>query len=206
MDKAFSVLEEQLVYQGFFSLIRYRFRHTLYRGGWSEVLDRELFHRGRCVAVIPYDPKLDRVVLIEQFRVGAMKTEHDPWLLEIVAGAIEEGEEPPEVAHREALEEAGCTIDRLLPIYEFFTTPGGCSEKLTLFCGIVDASAIGGHYGLAEEQEDIRVRVVSYDEAMALLAEGKIDSAIPIVALQWLALNRDGLRRRYGGSEDRTIA
>ena len=202
MDKAFSVVEEETVYQGFFSLIRYRFRHTLYRGGWSEVLERELFHRGRCVAVIPYDPRRDRVVLIEQFRVGAMKTEQDPWLLEIVAGAIEEGEEPPEVAHREALEEAGCTLDELIPIYEFFTTPGGCSEKLTLFCGIVDASQIGGHYGLPEEQEDIWVRVVDYQDAINLLAQGKIDSAIPIVALQWLALNRDQLRTRYGVLND----
>jgi ADP-ribose pyrophosphatase len=202
MDKAFSVVEEVAVYQGFFSLIRYRFRHTLYRGGWSDILERELFHRGRCVAVIPYDPRRDRVVLIEQFRVGAMKTEQDPWLLEIVAGAVEQGEEPPEVAHREALEEAGCTIDELIPIYEFFTTPGGCSEKLTLFCGIVDASEIGGHYGLPEEQEDIWVRVVDYREAMDLLAQGKIDSAIPIVALQWLALNRDQLRARYGALND----
>lgn len=202
MDKAFTVLEEQHVYQGFFNLIRYRFRHTLYRGGWSEVLDRELFHRGRCVAVIPYDPRRDRVVLIEQFRVGAMRTEQDPWLLEIVAGAIEDGEEPPEVAHREALEEAGCEIDTLLPIYEFFTTPGGCSEKLTLFCGIVDASNLGGHYGVAEEQEDIWVRVVEYREAMEFLEQGKIDSAIPIIALQWLALNRDALRQRYASVPD----
>lgn len=200
MDKAFSVLQEECLYQGFFSLIRYRFRHALYRGGWSEVLERELFHRGRCVAVIPYDPQLDRVVLIEQFRVGAMKTEQEPWLIEIVAGAVEEGEDPPQVAHREALEEAGCELRELIPIYEFFTTPGGCSEKLTLFCGIVDASDLGGHYGLPEEQEDIWVRVVEYQEAMDLLADGKIDSAIPIVALQWLALNRDALRQRFAGS------
>jgi ADP-ribose pyrophosphatase len=90
----------------------------------------------------------------------------------------------------------------LIPIYEFFTTPGGCSEKLTLFCGIVDASQIGGHYGLPEEQEDIWVRVVDYREAMDLLAQGKIDSAIPIVALQWLALNRDRLRARYAPLAD----
>jgi ADP-ribose pyrophosphatase len=198
MDKAFSLLEEQRLYDGFFSLIRYRFRHTLYRGGWSEPLERELFHRGRCVAVIPYDPVRDHVVLIEQFRVGAMKTEEDPWLLEIVAGAVEEGEGADDVAHREADEEAGCEIQHLIRLYEFFTTPGGCSEKLTLFCGIVDAGEIGGHCGLAEEQEDILVRVVSFSEAMELLQQGRIESAIPIIALQWLALNRDRLRRDYG--------
>jgi ADP-ribose pyrophosphatase len=199
MEKAFSVHEEEVVYQGFFSLIRYRFRHTLFRGGWSEVVERELFHRGRCVAVIPYDPRRDRVVLIEQFRVGALKTEHDPWLVEIVAGAVEPGEKPPEVAHREAWEEAGCTIETLIPIHEFFTTPGGCSEKLTLYCGLVDATDLGGHFGLEDEQEDIWVQVVDFVEAMELLAQGKINSAIPIIALQWLALNRDRLRRDYGG-------
>jgi len=198
MDKAFSVLEEQRLYDGFFSLSRFRLRHTLYRGGWSEHLERELFHRGSCVAVIPYDPVLDRVVLIEQFRVGAMKTQDDPWLLEIVAGAVEEGEGAEDVAHREADEETGCKIRHLIPLYEFFTTPGGCSEKLTLFCGIVDASEIGGHCGLADEQEDILVRVVSFAEAMQLLRQGKIESAIPIIGLQWLALNRDQLRTDYG--------
>lgn len=198
MNQTFSILEELPLYEGFFSLSRFRLRHTLYRGGWSEVVERELFYRGRCVAVIPYDPITDHVVLIEQFRIGAVKTQEHPWLLEIVAGAVEAGETAEEVAHREADEEAGCIIRELIPIYEFFTTPGGCSEKLSLFCGIVDASELGGHYGLAEEQEDILVRVVEYAEAMDLLRHGKIESAIPIVALQWLALNRDALRLTYG--------
>lgn len=198
MNRDFSIIEETAIYRGFFNLTRFRLRHTLYRGGWSDVIERELFHRGRCVAVIPYDPIADRVVLIEQFRIGAIKDNRPPWLLEIVAGAVEEGETPEAVAHREADEEAGCVIRELIPIYEFFTTPGGCSEKLSLFCGIVDASELGGHYGLAEEQEDILVRVIGFAEAIELLKQGEIDSAIPIVALQWLALNRDRLRHIHG--------
>lgn len=197
MNHQFSVDVEEVLYQGFFSLIRYRFQHTLYRGGWSGELVRELFHRGRCVGVLPYDPVRDVVVLIEQFRVGAMKTDANPWLLEIVAGAIEPGETPEQVAHRETDEEAGCVIRELIPIHEFFTTPGGCSEKLTLFCGLIDADAIGRHCGVEDEQEDILVRPVSYDEAMALLEDGAIASAIPIIGLQWLALNRARLRERY---------
>jgi ADP-ribose pyrophosphatase len=199
MSREFAIVEETALYRGFFSLTRFRLRHTLYRGGWSDIIERELFHRGRCVAVIPYDPITDRVVLIEQFRIGAIKDNRTPWLLEIVAGAIEEGETPEEVAHREADEEAGCVIRELIPIYEFFTTPGGCSEQLSLFCGIVDASDLGGHYGLVEEQEDILVRVVEFSEAINLLEHGEIDSAIPIIALQWLALNRDRLQRLHRG-------
>ncbi len=198
LEKAFELSEETPVYQGFFNMFRLRLRHTLFRGGWSGELTRELFHRGTCVAVIPYDPSSDAVVLIEQFRVGALKYKSDPWLLEIVAGAVEEGESPQEVAHREALEEAGCKIKHLIRVGEFFTTPGGSSERITLFCGIVDASGLGGFHGLDEEDEDIRVDVMSFDEAWALFENGAIDSAIPIVALQWLAMNRERLRLEYG--------
>ncbi|CAI8907088.1 ADP-ribose pyrophosphatase [Methylocaldum szegediense] len=194
IEKAFELIEEEPIYSGFFSLSRIRLRHTLFRGGWSEPLDRELFHRGRSVAVIPYDPAVDQVVLIEQFRVGAMFVNEDPWLLEVVAGVVEEGESPEDVAHREAREEAGCQIRRLIHIAEFFPTPGGCAEKVTLFCGIVDSKGLEGIHGLDEEHEDILARVVSFDQAMEWLEQGRVQAAIPIIGLQWLALNRDRLR------------
>jgi ADP-ribose pyrophosphatase len=193
-EKNFEIIEEAPIYRGFFNLSRLKVRHTLFRGGWSEALERELFHRGRCVAVVPYDPATDRVVLIEQFRIGALHLKDDPWLLEIVAGAIEAGESAEEVAHRETLEEAGCEIRELIRIGEFFLTPGACSERLTLFCGLIDSEGVGGIYGLAEEYEDIRASVVDFEVAMAWVNEGLIDSAIPIVGLQWLALHRNRLR------------
>lgn len=197
--KSFEVSEETPVYQGFFNMFKLKLRHTLFQGGWSSELTRELFHRGTCVAVIPYDPVNDTVVLIEQFRVGALKFKSDPWLLEIVAGAVEEGESPQEVAYREALEEAGCSINTLIRIGEFFTTPGGSSEKITLFCGIVDTDGLGGFHGLAEEDEDIRVEVVGFEQAWGYWENGVIDSAIPIIALQWLAMNRERLQLEFGG-------
>jgi ADP-ribose pyrophosphatase len=193
-DKEFEIIAETPLYRGFFNLSRVRLRHTLFGGGWSGPLDRELFHRGRCVGVVLYDPEADRVVLIEQFRIGALRVKDDPWLLEIVAGAVEDGESHEDVARREALEEAGCEIRELIRVGEFFTTPGACAERLTLFCGLVDSSGVGGVHGLAEEQEDIRVSVVDFAEAMAWIDEGLIDSAVPIVGLQWLALNRERWR------------
>jgi ADP-ribose pyrophosphatase len=195
MDTSYEMVEERTLYDGFFKLIKMRFRHSLYRGGWSDVVTRELYHRSSCVAVLLYDPAKDRVVLIEQFRVGAMKAEGYPWLLEIVAGGIEEGEHPDEVARRESLEEAGCEIRELIRVCEFFTTPGGCSEKITLYCGLVDSDGIGGVHGLPEEHEDIFVKTVSFEEAMELLVTNRVESAIPIIGLQWLALNREWLRR-----------
>lgn len=195
MSKAYEVLEEAPLYRGFFNLSRYRLRHTLFAGGWSKPLVRELFHRGRCVAVVPYDPVRDEVMLIEQFRIGAVGDKSIPWLVEIVAGAIEPGESPEGVAFREAEEEAGCSLSRLIRIGEFYTTPGGCSEKVTVFCGLAEWADAEGVFGLDEEDEDIRAMAVSLDQALAWIESGIIDSAIPVLALQWLALNRDTLRQ-----------
>ena len=197
--KSFEVSEETTVYDGFFKMTRVRLRHTLFRGGWSNELIRELFHRGACVAVLPYDPVNDTVLLIEQFRIGALYFKADPWLLEIVAGAVEEGESPQQVARREAMEEAGCEINHLIQIADFFTTPGAFGEKITLFCGIVETPMRDGFHGLEEEGEDIRSSVVSFDEAWGMFENGSIDSAIPIIALQWLAMNRERLRAEFNG-------
>ncbi|BBL70494.1 NUDIX domain-containing protein [Methylogaea oryzae] len=184
-------------YQGFFTIAVLRLRHALFRGGWSEVMTRELFERGDSVAVVPYDPVQDRIVLIQQFRVGALRAGESPWLWEIIAGVAEEDEPPDQVARREALEEAGCTVRHLLRIGEFYTSPGGSSEKLTLYCGIVDSTGIGGIHGLAEEHEDIRVQVVEYAELLDMMERGDISSAVPYMGLQWLTLNRERLRREY---------
>jgi ADP-ribose pyrophosphatase len=189
------LIEDTVVYQGFFRLRRVRLRHTLFAGGWSAVMVRELLERGHAVAVLPYDPIRDKVVLVEQFRVGALET--GAWLLEIVAGMIEADEAPAEVARREAQEEAGCTLLDLLPLYEYYVSPGGTSERIMLFCARVDAAGLGGIHGLAAEHEDIRVRVLDCDAALALLDAGQIRSATPIIALQWLAQNRTRLRRQW---------
>jgi len=197
-QKKFTILNESTAYQGFFSLKKFELKHTLYQGGWSQPITRELFHRGNCVAVLLYDPNRDEVVLIEQFRMGAIQLPAEQaWLLEIVAGAIEEGETAEEVAHRESLEEANCTIETLIKINDFFTSPGGTSELLTLYCGKVDTRHIGGFHGLDHEDEDIAVSTLKFNDAYQLLLDGKILSAIPIIALQWLYINRDDLRSKW---------
>ena len=200
MPKQFEIINHDIVYSGFFNLERYRLKHTLFAGGWSESIDRELFRRNNCVGVVLYDPKRDEVVLLEQFRVGAMAHAKQPassWLVEIVAGAIEPGETPEAVAFREAEEEAGCKIRALKPIYQFYTTPGGSSELLSLYCGWVDSSAVGGIHGLDDEGEDIRVFTVKFQEAFELIEQGVVNSGIPIIALQWLALNRKNLQAEW---------
>lgn len=199
-QKQFKLIAEETAYNGFFSLKKYTVQHTLYQGGWSAPLTREVFHRGNCVAVILYDVHRDEVVIIEQFRIGAIQLpQEQAWLLEIVAGAIEEGESVEDVAHREAMEEAGCEIKQLIKICDFFTSPGGTSELLHLYCGLVDSSDVGGYHGLEHENEDIAVTTMKFDEAYQLLTEGKVLSAIPIIALQWLFINRSQLKQQWQG-------
>ncbi|MEY2701312.1 MAG: hypothetical protein RIQ52_2067 [Pseudomonadota bacterium] len=198
----FEVVGVEKLYSGYFSYLKYHLRHTLFKGGWSAPVSRELFDRGACVAVVLYDPDRDAVILVEQFRVGAMHVQPNAWLLEIVAGAIEPGESPHDVAMRETREEAGCEIHTLMQVCSFFTSPGACSEKITLFCGLVDSSGVEGIHGLDEENEDIRAYVVPYAEAMTLLDTGRIESAIPIIGLQWLGRNREALRRKYARHSD----
>lgn len=192
------VVEKAAVYRGRFQVDRYRLRHKRHDGGWSETITREVFERGHAAAVLPYDPALERVVLIEQFRPGAYAAGGRPWLIEIVAGIIDPGETAEEVVRREAWEEAHVRLTAVEHVARFLMTPGGCSESVTFFVGHTDSRGAGGVHGLPHEHEDIRVFTASSDEAAALLAAGKIENALAIVALQWLLLNRMQLRDRWG--------
>lgn len=194
------IIEKKVCYEGFFRIERYRLKHQLYNGSWSSEIVRELFERGHAAAVLPYDPVRDEVILIEQFRVGALDAPDGPWLMEIVAGVIDEGETTEDVVKREAVEEAGCTITELMPICDYLVSPGGTSEMISLYCGRVDATGVGGIHGLDEENEDIKVTAIPYHDALSLLDSGKINSASPIMAMQWLALNRQRIRTLWTGS------
>lgn len=191
------VIEKTVPYKGYFRLERYVIRHRLFGGAMSKPLVREIFERGHAAAVLPYDPKRDEVVLIEQFRPGAFVAGLDPWIVEVVAGIVEAGETPEGVVRREAVEEAGVTIRRLERIGMSIVSPGGSSETLTLFCGEVDASGAGGVHGVAHEGEDIRVFVSTATDAFDRLGSGEIIAAPAIMTLQWLATNRNRLRREW---------
>ena len=191
------LIESDVVYDGFFRLDRYRLRHRQFAGGLGPVLTREILERGQVAAVLPVDPVRDHVVLIEQFRPGAWAADWDPWLLECVAGVIESGETPEELARRESLEEAGCVITDLVPISSFLTSPGAMTETVRLFCGRVDSEGVGGLHGLCAEGEDIRATAMSVSEAVALLDEGRIVNAKTIIALQWIARHYSSLKARW---------
>ena len=188
------VVEREECFRGFYKLDRLHLRHRLFAGGMGKLINRELFVRHDAVCVLPYDPRRDEVVLIEQFRVGALEKSANPWLLELVAGLIDKDEQPEEVARREAVEEAGLTLGALWPVCAYYPSPGGSDERVHLFVGRCDSVGAGGIHGLEEEGEDIRVHVLSFEDALARVRDGRIDNAASIMALQWLALNRDEVR------------
>lgn len=188
------VVEREECFRGFYKLDRLHLRHRLFAGGMGKLINRELFVRHDAVCVLPYDPQRDEVVLIEQFRVGAFDKSANPWLLELVAGLIDKDEQPEEVARREAVEEAGLTLGALWPVSVYYPSPGGSDERVHLFVGRCDSVGAGGIHGLEEEGEDIRVHVLPFEDALARVRDGRIDNAASIMALQWLALNRDEVR------------
>jgi len=191
--------QKETKYQGFFKLDEYQITHELFNEGRSELISREIFERGDAVVLIPYDAKNDNVVLIEQFRPGALRTQETPWLLEFIAGMFDDNESPIEVAIREAKEEANIKIDehRVEKVMRYLSSPGGMSEEIHLFVGNVNSENVGGVYGLAEENEDILVHTMSRVAALELLEQGKIINAATIIGLQWLQFNYQQLQEKW---------
>jgi len=191
------ILEQTTAYQGHFTLRKLTLQHRCFAGGWSQPLVRELFERGDAVGVLPYDPETDSVVLIEQFRPGAMRGDDSPWMLELIAGVVEPNETDEDVVHRESMEEAGCELSELVPVATLLPSAGACSEQVRLFCGRVKTAAIGGVHGLEDEGEDILVHSVPRLEVLQMLEQDLIPNGHTLIALQWLQIHGDSLRGRW---------
>ncbi len=192
----YTIEKQESLYKGFFEATKYFLKHSLFAGGQSNTVVRELFVRTPAAAVLLYDKEADRVVLVEQFRPGAIAANDYPWMLEVVAGMAEPGEVPEEVIRREAVEESGCTINELIPLYSFYPSPGACSEVIHLYCGFTDSAYAGGLHGLREENEDIKVHAIQAEDALTMLDNGEINNATTIIALQWLRMFRQDANNR----------
>lgn len=191
------IINRDITYQGIFQISQVNLRHRLHAGGWSPVFLRELFQRGSAVGILPYDPILDEIVLLEQFRIGAMEDERSPWLFEVAAGMIDEGETPKQTAIRELKEETGLNCMDLLPIITYWVSPGGSDEKITLYCARVDASQADGLHGMADEHEEIRVHRCARSQVVAMMAAGQLKNAPTLIACQWLELNLEQVRAAW---------
>ncbi len=193
------IISRETVYKSFTQIDVVKLKHRLFAGGMSPVIQRELVIKPEATGVLIYDPNLDAVLLIEQFRVGAL-SHSNPWQLEIVAGLVDgHGESLEDVAKREVLEEAGVELLRLEKVMTFLLSPGGSNERFTLFVGYADLSQVktGNLHGLPEEGEDIRVNVLAADKALGLLKDEILFNAPLLIALQWLGLNKKDLQTRW---------
>lgn len=193
------ILEILPAYRGYGRVDRYRLRHRLHDGSQGRPIDREVYDRGQVAAALLYDPHADAVILLEQFRIGAYLTGLRSWQTEAVAGIIDPGETPEQVAIREAHEEAGLEVEELEPIFHYIASPGAITETVRLFVGRVDSRGAGGVHGLPQEGEDIKVEAVPVAHLQPMLADGTIANALTIIAVQWLLLHRDALRARWLG-------
>ncbi len=186
------------MYQGFFSLNEYHLNHKLFSGEQSATFTREVFERGDAVVVMLYDVEQDNLLLLEQFRAGAIRSSATPWMLEFVAGMFDENETSIDVAIRETKEETNIDIiaDDVTLIMKYLSSPGGMSECIYLYLANFDSKTVstGSVFGLDEENEDILLHIISREEALRLLVQGKITNAATIIGLQWLALNYQKLK------------
>jgi ADP-ribose pyrophosphatase len=196
------VLNRERVFEGYFAVERLTIEHRAFGGGWAEPVVREVFERGNAVGVLPYEVESDSVILVEQFRPGALRDRDSPWMLELVAGIVEADESDEDVVRREADEEAGCELAELVPVASYYPSAGACSEHLRLFCGRVVSAGVGEVKGLDGEGEDILVHRLGWEDALQMLRADRINNGHTLVALQWLALHRESLRSRWlGGAE-----
>ena len=191
------ILSEETVWKGFFKMFLLRLRHKRFSGDWTGVLSRELFNRGQAAAAVVYDPVRHQIGLIEQFRVGALDSPMGPWCLEVVAGVVEADESIGDLIRRELEEEAGIKNAKLIPISTYYSTPGGCNEKIHLYCALADLGEAEGNFGLAEENEDIYFHVFPAEDVFKDMLNGRTNNAATLIGLQWLQLNYERLRKNY---------
>lgn len=193
--KDVEIIGEDAVYEGFHRIKRIKLKHRLYSGGWSELVDREVSDKGSAASVVVYDPQLESVCLVEQFRIATFQPEHEdksPWSTEIVAGMIDkEGELPDEVVRRELMEEAGLEASYLEKITSYWVTPGGSSARMHIFVALCDLSEAGGIYGLDDEHEDILALVAPLKTVYQSAIVDESSNAATLIGLQWLTLNRE---------------
>ncbi len=195
--RRFEVLRRDRLYEGFFRAERVHLQHELFHGGMSPPITREVMIKPPAAGVLPYDPQRDEVLLIEQFRVGALQAARGPWLLEIIAGYIEAGESGEDMVRREAQEEAGQSLLRVEHAIDFLLSPASCDEVFSLYVAQADLTQAGGVHGLASEGEDIQVHVMRLEQAWQAALHGRVNNAPALLALQWLRSEKPRLLKRW---------
>ncbi len=189
------MLETRRCHDGFFKLDRLRLRHRKFNGDWNEDVVREVIHRKDAVGVLAFDPDLDAVCLVQQFRAPMVGLSEYPWAFELVAGLKDKPDESEkEMVIRESREEAGLALGYLEKIATYWLSVGGSDERMSLYVGLASLEQVGGIHGVEDESEDIRALVVDREEAEKWFLESEQSNANCIIALQWLKNERHRLQ------------
>lgn len=184
------------VYANYFAVEEFDLRFRHFDGSMSGEVNRAVFLSGDAVVVLPYDPVRDRVLLIEQFRMGPHgRGDPQPWLLEVPAGRVDGDETPEAAARREAEEEAALALGALVPALRYYPSPGMLAEYLYTYIGLANLpDGAAGTGGLHSEAEDIRGHLVPFARLMEMVETGEVNTGPLILLAYWLARNRDRLR------------
>ncbi|APX11427.1 NUDIX domain-containing protein [Tateyamaria omphalii] len=196
LDGRVEVLSRSQGYVNFFALEDVVLRHETFDGGMSEPMERGVFVSSDAALVLPYDPARDRVLLVEQIRMGPIGRD-DPvrWQLEPVAGLVDPGETPEEAARREGQEEAGLDFGALEPVGECYASPGATTDFFHMFVGLCDLpDGVAGIGGEEAEGENIRSHVIGFDALLAMADDRRIANAPLGMLTYWLHRHRDRLR------------
>lgn len=194
----YEIVTETKHYDGIITLLERQLRFRMFDGSWSSTITRTSITRNSAIAVLLYQPEQDVVILVEQFRVGGIEGKQSPWILEPVAGMIENGYSAVDTAHKEAKEESGCDILELIPIGKYLASPGISNEVTLVYCGRINAYTSGSVHGVDAEHENIKVHAMPVAQALTLLEAGEILAVGTVVCLQWLKINYIQLRQRWG--------
>ena len=188
MKLKYKIINKKNLYSGFFSLNKYEFIHEKHNGEWTSTVEREVFSGANVSALLPYDPIKKEIILIQQFRAGVLSRYDENYLLEIVAGIVDEGENPEQTAIRECFEETGCEVKQIHPVQSYFPAPGSSESYYHLYLGEIQAFDGERIKGLEKENEDILVKSFKIDEVRQMLKEKKINNGLTLIALQWFFL------------------
>lgn len=180
----------------FFRLQGIEVDHRRFDGTVAKGLRREVFMGVDASLILPYDAKRDRILLVEQLRMGPlMRADPNPWTLEPIAGMIDARETPLDAAIREGMEETGLTFDRIEKMPDHYPSPGASTDFFYCFLGLCDLPSLDAYSGgLAAEAEDLRLHVLPFDDAMSLIDTGEIRIGVLLTMLYWLARERERLR------------
>jgi len=199
-NRRVEIRRQKRLFDDFFKIDELIVRHQRYDGSMSGEERRLVFERGDAVAVLLFDTQVRAAVLVEQFRPPTLiarrrddRANTDGWIIELVAGVIDEGETAAQAAVREVFEETGYRIANPTPIGRFFSSPGGSDERFFLYFARVGKAQREGNGGGIVGEEDIKVLQLGVDDLFDRLARGAIEDPKLAIAAYWLKDNIDRL-------------